>query len=391
MAVAPTAGTRPDEVRRHNRAALLRRLHLDGPATRAELAAELGLNRSTIKALVDELSAVGVVSEEVPTHRHGAGRPSLLVLPQAHAVPVLAVDVGVEQVSVAVAGVGGRLLGARSWTLPRGQGTPEDVVAGIVRSRVDLVDELGCEPTRAGVSVPGVVRRADGLVHEAPNLHWTGVPFGSLLVEALELPVDVGNDADLGALAEHTRGVARTSQDVVFLSADVGVGGGVILGGVSLRGSGGYVGELGHMVVNPAGRQCYCGCRGCLETEIGEDALCRALNLPTGTPRSLIVAELRSLAADDELALHRLAGFAEWLALGLTNALNLLAPELIVLGGLLAVLPPAVVSSVTVAVHRRSLVGRAAGSVRVATSSLAGDAALIGAAELAFERVFAVS
>ncbi|GAA4025305.1 ROK family transcriptional regulator [Allokutzneria multivorans] len=340
---------------------------------------------------MDELSAVGVVSEEVPTHRHGAGRPSLLVLPQAEAVPVLAVDVGVEQVTVALAGVGGRLLGVRGWTLRRGQGSPEEAVEEIARARVDLVDELGCEPTRAGVSVPGVVRRSDGLVHEAPNLHWTGVPFGALLGDALGLPVDVGNDADLGALAEHTRGVARTSQDVVFLSADVGVGGGVILGGVSLRGSGGYVGELGHMVVNPTGRQCYCGCRGCLETEIGEDALCRALNLAAGTPRPVIVAELRSLAADGELALHRLSGFAEWLTLGLTNVLNLLAPELVVLGGLLAVLPPAVVSSVTTEVRRRSLVGRAAGSVRLATSALAGDAALVGAAELAFERVFAVS
>src|SRR5690349_24142982 len=90
---AVTAGARPDEARRHNRAALLRLLHVHGPRTRATLATELGLNRSTIKAVVDGLTEAGVVSEAVPAQRSGAGRPSLMVIPQAEAAVVLAVDV----------------------------------------------------------------------------------------------------------------------------------------------------------------------------------------------------------------------------------------------------------------------------------------------------------
>ncbi|MBP2473547.1 putative NBD/HSP70 family sugar kinase [Crossiella equi] len=389
MSSAPTSGTRPDEVRRHNRAALLRRLHVDGPNTRAELAAELGLNRSTIKALVDELTGLGLVAEQVPTQRQGAGRPSLLVLPQAKAVPVLAVDVGVEQITVAAVGIGGAVLGGRSWAQRRGGSEPEKVVAMVAAACRALAAELGRPPVRVGVSVPGVVRRGDGLVHEAPNLHWSAVPFGRLLATELRLPVQVGNDADLGGLAEHVRGAARGCSDVVFLSAEVGVGGGVIVDGASLRGTGGYVGELGHMVVNPQGRPCYCGCRGCWETEIGEDALCRALNLAAGTERAEIVAELASLATRPEDARHRLEGFAGWLTLGLTNVVNVVAPELIVLGGLLAVLPSAVVAEVAKTVSGRSLVGRAAGRLRVVTSTLGADAALVGAAELAFEQVFA--
>ncbi|MCW2633339.1 MAG: Transcriptional regulator, family, partial [Pseudonocardia sp.] len=97
MTGAVTEGARPDQARRHNRTAVLRRLHLDGPCTRAVLATELGLNRSTIKAVVDELATTGLVSERVPSMRSGAGRPSLLVLPQPHAAVVLAVDVQVEQ------------------------------------------------------------------------------------------------------------------------------------------------------------------------------------------------------------------------------------------------------------------------------------------------------
>ena len=103
---AATTGARPDEARRHNRAALLRRLHVDGPTTRATLATELGLNRSTIKAVVDGLAESGVVTEAVPVRRTGAGRPSLMVLPDPQAAVVLSVDVRVDRVAMAVVGLG---------------------------------------------------------------------------------------------------------------------------------------------------------------------------------------------------------------------------------------------------------------------------------------------
>jgi predicted NBD/HSP70 family sugar kinase/biotin operon repressor len=381
----PTAGTRPDEVRRHNRAALLRRLHVGGPCTRAELAAELGLNRSTIKALVDGLADAGVVVEQVSAKRTGAGRPSLLVLPQPRSLWVLAVDVGVEQTTVAAVGFGGEVLGTRGWTLPRGSGSPDDLLAKVGTAGRRLAERIGSEPVGVGVSVPGVVRR-DGYVHEAPNLHWAGVPVGERLSAALHRPVLVGNDAELGALAEHTRGVATEAADMVFVSVDVGVGGGVISQRAALRGSGGYVGELGHMVVRPGGRPCYCGCQGCWETEVGEDALCRALGLPEGSPREAVVGELRALAVEPQAALSRLREFTDWLGLGLINIVNLLGPQLVVLGDLLAALPDAVVDEAAETVRERSLVSRAVGGIRIVASPLGKEAKIIGAAELAFEQ-----
>ncbi|MBW4722197.1 ROK family transcriptional regulator [Saccharothrix obliqua] len=381
----PTAGARPDEVRRHNRTALLRRLHVTGPATRAALATELGLNRSTIKALVDGLAETGVVAERVPALRSGAGRPSLLVLPQPQAAVVVAVDVRVEQVAMAFVGLGGHILGRDSWNLHHRSREPAEVITHIADSVRLLADELDVTAVGVGVSVPGVVRRSDGLVHEAPNLHWTDVALGRRLSAVLKAPVRVGNDAELGALAEHVRGAARGSDDVVYVSADVGVGGGVISSGAPLRGSGGYVGELGHMVVRPGGRPCYCGSRGCWETEVGEAALCRALGLPEDVPRGAIVAELRS--ASPEALADRLAGFTEWLALGLVTAVNVLGPELVVLGDLFTALPEQVVDEVRRVVRHRSLVSRAVGGTRVVRSPLGRDAKLIGAAELAFEPV----
>jgi predicted NBD/HSP70 family sugar kinase len=377
----PTSGTRPDEIRRHNRTALLRRLHVDGPSTRASLAAELGLNRSTIKALVDGLAEAGVVAERVPALRSGAGRPSLLVLPQPQAAVVIAIDVRVEHVAMGFVGLGGEILGRDSWNLHRTR-DPGEVITHIVESARLMAEDLDATAVGVGVSVPGVVRRADGHVHEAPNLHWTDVALGKRLEAVLKLPVQVGNDAELGALAEHVRGAARASSDMVYISADVGVGGGVILSGQPLRGSGGYVGELGHMVVNPNGRRCYCGCDGCWETEVGEPALCRALGLPDDAPRGAVVATLRAL--DDPSALTEFAG---WLALGLANIVNVLGPELVVLGDLYTALPDSIVDGVSTAVQRRSLVSRAVGGTQVVTSPLGRDAKLIGAAELAFEPV----
>ncbi|MFD9705703.1 ROK family protein [Lentzea sp. NPDC059081] len=377
----PTSGTRPDEIRRHNRTALLRRLHIDGPSTRASLAAELGLNRSTIKALVDGLAEAGVVAERVPALRSGAGRPSLLVLPQPHAAVVIAIDVRVEHVAMGFVGLGGEILGRDSWNLHRTR-DPGEVITHIVESARLMADDLDATAVGVGVSVPGVVRRADGHVHEAPNLHWTGVALGKRLETVLKLPVQVGNDAELGALAEHVRGAAQQSSDMVYLSADVGVGGGVILSGQPLRGSGGYVGELGHMVVNPRGHRCYCGCDGCWETEVGEPALCRALGLPDDAPRGAVVAALRAL--DDPSVLDEFAG---WLALGLANIVNVLGPEMVVLGDLYTALPASVVDSVSAAVQQRSLVSRAVGGTQVVISPLGRDAKLVGAAELAFEPV----
>jgi predicted NBD/HSP70 family sugar kinase len=195
----------------------------------------------------------------------------------------------------------------------------------------------------------------------------------------------VANDAELGALAEHVRGDARNVDDLVYISGDKGVGGGVISDGRPLRGTRGYVGELGHLVVRPGGRPCYCGSRGCWETEVGEAALCRALGLPEDTPRGVVVAELRSLATAPLPG--PLDEFTEWLVTGLVTVVNMMAPELVVLGDLFTALPPAVVGEARAQVHERSLVSRAVGGTRIETSPLGRDAKLVGAAELAFEPI----
>lgn len=373
-------GARPDDARRHNREAVLRRLHVGGECTRAVLTAELGLNRSTIKAVVDGLAESGWLSERLPSRRSGVGRPSRVVVARPEAAVVLAVDVRVDLVSLALVGLGDKKLGQDSWPLRAGAGAPGEVVTQVVDSARVLENELGGRAVAAGVSVPGVVRQADGLVRKAPQLDWTDVALGKQLKDALRMPVAVASDGELGALAEHTRGVARGESNVVFVACDVGVGCGVISGGAVLRG----LGEFGHMVVRPDGRECHCGCRGCWETEMCEAALRRALGLPADTGRGELIVELRKPAADPPAALARFEEFASWLAIGLVNVVNMLAPELVVLGNLLAELPRPVLDAVAAQVGERSMVSRAVGHTRVVASELGAEAQLVGAAELAF-------
>ncbi|MFB7717058.1 MULTISPECIES: ROK family protein [unclassified Nocardia] len=377
---------RPDEVRRYNRSSLLRLLHTGGPTTRAALATALGLNRSTIKMLVDGLAEAGLVEERVPRLASGAGRPSLLVLPQPQSAAVLAVDVRAEHAGIALVGFGGQVLGRNSWNLHGRQREPDEVITHVAESAALLADDLGVRPLSAGVSVPGVVRRSDGLVRSSENLRWAEVALGQRLGAVLELPVVVGNDAEFGALAEHVRGAGKGASDAVFVSADVGVGGGLIAQGALLRGSAGYLGEIGHMMVRPGGLPCHCGNEGCWETEVGEAALCRALGLPEHGPRGAIVAELRELHEDCDA---RLADYLNWLVLGLVNVVNILGPELVVLGDLFTALPDATVAKVADEVRRRSMVSRALGGVRIEKSRLGADLKLLGAAEAAFDGVLA--
>jgi predicted NBD/HSP70 family sugar kinase len=390
----PPIGGAPD-VRRHNLSVLLHHLHVGGPMRRAALTDLTGLNRSTIAGLVAELASLGAVALE-PGQPAGsqwptkAGRPSPVVRPCPETVQVLAADVAVGRISMALIGLGGSVMARRTRsvkdTSPKAMAK---LLAGIGRELLNG-PYAGAHIVGLGVSVPGVVRGSDGNVRFAPNLGWQDAPFGDLVIAALgdrdiRLPVRVGNDGDLGALAEHQRGVARDIDDLVFVEGEVGVGCGVIVGGLPLTGAGGYAGELGHMTVRRGGRRCRCGARGCWETEIGTEAMARALGLPDGAGDDEVVALLRAGGPQRAVQLDEVANY---LGIGLANVVNLLNPRLVVLGGLLRDLYPLVSDRVGEALAGSALRAPME-QVTLAVPELGGDAVLLGAAEFAWEETLA--
>lgn len=384
-------GRSTDQLRPHNLSMVLRYLHLAGPLSRAALTQRTELSRSTVATLVAELTARGLVVEGPPRSPSGPGRPSPEVRLAGDGPVVLAVEVGVDSLAVAVVGLGGDVRSQVRVERERSPVAAPEVVAELHRIGRPLLDAQPAPLVAIGVSIVGVVRRTDGLVRIAPNLGWRDEPLGDLIAEAFgaDVPVLVGNDADLGALAEHQRGAGVGLDDFVFLCGEVGVGGGVIMDGRPLRGADGYSGEVGHVAVNPDGRPCRCGSRGCLETEVGEPALLRAAGVdPTRGGREAVDEVLHAAARGDERAVRALREIGNWLGIGVAGIVNIFNPRRVVLGGYFADIFRYVDDQIDRALNSRALPATGA-SVEVVASRLGAQALLLGAAELAFAPLLA--
>ncbi|MBP2705630.1 ROK family protein [Microbispora sp. RL4-1S] len=387
------AGPSQEEIRKHNLGTLLRHVHVGGPRSRAELTSLMGLNRSTIMALTADLTAAGLVREELPRDTGRAGRPSLVVRPETARVYVLAFDVGVDRLAAARIGLGGVILDRREIVRAR---EPFDLGRTVAtlgafarqmrrRARADAV----C--VGAAAAFCGTVDASAGLVRSGPNIGAVDAPFGEELTRRLTLgfPVSVGNDADLGALAEHTRGAGRGCRDLIYLHGDVGIGGGIIVNGQLLGGHGGYGGEVGHMVVNPDGRPCGCGSRGCLDAEVGERAVLEhAGRYGEAIGRDGVRAVVDAADRGDVMAQDALQRVGGWLGVGVANLVNIFNPELVIFGGMLRDIYLGTAAQVRSRIATRTLFPSRE-HARMRTSWLGDDATLMGAAELAFAQVLA--
>jgi predicted NBD/HSP70 family sugar kinase len=384
---AEPSGQRSETVRRSNLSAIVRELHLVGPQSRSELVARTGLTRTTIRALVGELVAGDLLVDERGNPDGAPGRPSPLVSHRPSAVLVLAFAIAVDSLAAAIVGLGGETVAQVRSPRPRGHFSVEEIVADLVELTARLpIDEHRREIIAVGVAVAGLVRSSDGLVSRAPNLGWVDVPLGARLAAALDVdvPVHVGNEADLGAIAELRRGAARGADDLLLIWGEVGVGGGLVVGGKPLAGVAGFAGEVGHVPVNPSGRPCGCGSTGCWETEIGEGALLRlAGRAPDGGPDE-VDEVLRLAEAGDPAVLSAMGTIGQWLGVGLAGLVNLLNPRVVVLGGLFARAFPFIDRALQARLDGMTLPGPRR-VVRVTPAALGPDAVILGAAELAFE------
>jgi predicted NBD/HSP70 family sugar kinase len=382
-------GISHEELRRVNTSALLTWVHYHGPTTRARLTRELGLNRSTIGDLTSLLSEIGLVEELAPNpvlrpgeRARRSGRPSLVVSPRVE-VGVLAVMLDVDRIVTGVVGLGGEMHQRRGRLHQPGVHDVQPVVdsaAQMCREVLSAVPDMAV--LGVGISVPGLVRSADGLVHFAPNLGWTDVHVVDLLAEALGLPVVVGNDADLGVLAEHLYGAAMGASEVAYVGGTVGIGGGFLVRGQPLRGAEGYAGEVGHLMVDSEGPLCRCGSRGCWEAKIGANRLLSAAGRLTGGGRAAVQEVVLAAENGDRTARRALDDAAYWMGFGLRALARLFNPEIVVLGGTLGQVLDACPDRVLATLHDGDGVDFAQ-NITVRSGALGADAPLQGAAEIA--------
>jgi predicted NBD/HSP70 family sugar kinase len=382
-------GLRSQAVRTSNLSTILRELHLNGAASRSHLVQRTGLTRTAVGALASELQANKLVFETTPEPDGSPGRPSPIVTPDSANNAVLALDLMVDSIGVMAVGLGGTVL--RSVRRDRDRrnldGTIADAANLIESVRNSL--EPSCRLFGLGVAIAGLVRDADRAVVLAPNLGWVEIDVVAQLKDLFEpdFSIVVANEANLGALAESRRGSVAGHRDVLYLSGEVGVGGGIIVDGRLLTGSSGYAGEVGHVPVRMDGRDCRCGARGCLETEIGEEALLERIGRPPDGGRPAIIELMAAAEAGDSTVLDGLAEHSRWLAFGLTGLMNALNPSAVVLGGLLATLFPYLEGPLRAELDRQLFptVPTLQNEVTILPSSIGVDAPAIGAAELAWD------
>jgi predicted NBD/HSP70 family sugar kinase len=381
----------------NNASRLLTLLHqAGGEATRAELTARLGCGRSAAGYALSDLVNRGLVRiDEHPAVRRGdgaggPGRPSHHVLVAPTSPVALAVHLRVDTLDVAVVELGGRVLRVEREPVEE---RPE--VASIFLRIGRLLRKIGREAGRpvagVGVSMPSPVRTEDGYALEPRHLEWAGVPTRDLVRQGLDepWPVHVGNDANLAALAEHRHGAGRGAHQLLYLTTEhIGIGGALISGGTVFGGARGYAMEVGHTTADPDGPRCSCGSRGCLELVADTRALMRAAFLPdapvTGIEyRARVLLEAAERA--DPAALAAVDHIAALLGSGIAGLINLLDPDRIVLGGLLAKLYPLGATRIAAEMTERSFLERAV-PVPVAPAAL-DCAALLGGAELVLDHV----
>jgi len=284
---------RQEALREHNLALVLQHIAAGQPVSRARIAAATSLTKTTVSSLVDDLVSARLVTELGPEARGKIGRPgSDLALNRAGYVGI-GLEINVDYIAVCTADLVGEVRYLR--TRPRdnrGQ-SPAKVLGRAVRmtrTAVELAEAAQLTVAGLAVAVPGPVETDRGLLRLAPNLGWVDVPVADILADrfaAHDLAVVVDNEANLAALGELWFGGHEDLDDFVHVSGEIGVGGGIVIGGELFRGVRGFAGEIGHVVVQPDGPRCRCGARGCLEQVAGQEAILRAAGLTGAVGTSL--------------------------------------------------------------------------------------------------------
>ncbi|CAB4548454.1 MAG: ROK family protein [Actinobacteria bacterium] len=375
-------GQNRDDVRQHNLSALLRMIHQAGTLSRSQLTASSGLNRSTISDLVTELQELGLVFE-TEASAAGVGRPSLQVSASDQVV-AFSVNTDVDAVTVGVVTLAGEVIAKRRE--PTNQPTAEKAAAIAAKVIASLRAELkpGTRIVGIGVAVPGQVRVADGVIRLAPHLGWVEVPFGPMLSQLTGLPVFCDNDASLGCVAEIIYGNAKGFSDVVFLFAGSGgIGGGVVINGLQLRGTAGYAGELGHVRIASSKEKDYSGLEGTLESLVRRNDFLETFKLFAATDEELLLEISRS---NNAKAQKLIENQTDSLAAALGTFVNIFNPQVIILGGFITGLFAKEQQRLLAGLKYNSLAA-ANERVLIRESGLGSNMLMIGAAELPFNEL----
>jgi predicted NBD/HSP70 family sugar kinase/biotin operon repressor len=370
--------------RRSNRDRVIQALRVLGVTSRADVARRTGLSRSTVSNIVAGLQADGLVVDRKHNGHigSGGGRPPALIALDPGAGLALGVDFGKRHLAVALADLSHELLAEEWREMPDDHEADSAIeeAAELVEGVLDSVDADRGRLLGLGMGLPGPVH-VTGVVGSSAILPgWAGTHAADRMRERLGMEVWLGNDANLGGLAEGTWGAGRGTDTLVYLKLATGIGAGIVIDGRMFGGAGGTAGEIGHTSLDETGDICRCGSRGCLETYASAAAIAGLLSRSLGEP--LDPDDLLARAAAGDPGCRRaLADAGRHIGAAVADLCNLMNPERIVVGGSMAGAGDLLLDPLREAVRLRAIPS-AADDVEIVLGELGERAELLGAVAL---------
>jgi len=375
----------PHTIRDINRQIVLNYVREREPISRATIARETALQRSTISEIVEVLTGEGLVEEIGEGKSTGGRRPTLLRLRTVGAIAI-GVNITPTHTTIASSDLAGVVVQQESFPTDP---VPERTVNRII----EIIREFSrhCSIEGVGISIPGLVCPATGNVIFVPYFKWRDLPIAEAIFQATGLPVTIDNDANAVALAElwFGRPEVRDARDFIFVLVADGVGTGIIFDGQVYRGVRGAAGEFGHMIVGSnAPVLCSCGNDDCWEAFASERAASARYQRLTGAMSAPDFATLldRALSGEPE-ARTALTETARYLAIGISNLVVGFSPEAVIVGGAITQAWCLIEKTLTEKIERS--VRRGVPSARILRSTLTEDPTLMGALSLVLTSKFA--
>lgn len=412
MSFSPTlVGSSNSTIKSHNLRAILLILLRQQGISRVRLAQRTGLSTTTITNLISELLESGIVAEEgleqdadVTSHaQRSVGRPRTALRLVPDSCYALGIHIGVGRVRVAVTDLLARPVASQVlYAAP--EMAVETVVAHISETAQAVIAASGAPREKllgVGVGASGLVDIRTGVNILSPNLGWKNAPLHDWFAEQLGLPVCVDNNVRAMALGEALFGLGQEVDALAFVYGRIGVGAGFVFRGQLFHGSGAGAGEIGHMtILTNGGEPCRCGNTGCLEPLVSEPVILEeALRLADRRPESALAHALHAAdapaidavfaaaRAGDDTARELLEARACYLGVALANLVNILNPNLIILGGLFAQGADLLLPTARAVMQERAFANLGA-HVRLEITGFGQQAGVIGAASLALDRFF---
>ncbi len=342
-------------IKSQNKKQILQLIIDHAPISRSAIAKQLGMAKGTVSSLSTELIQSEVIYEYGPGSSSGGRRPLMLLFNEKAGYSI-GIDVGVNYIMGILTNLRGEKIAEQKQTISVHDF--DHMLPLIIKTIQKLIDASPPSPygiIGVGVGVPGIVNH-QGTILFAPNLGWEYVDLQEELENAFDVPVTIENEANAGAYGEKKHNSSsHLSDNLVYVSAGIGIGAGVIINGEIYRGEKGYSGEFGHMMIDMKGRKCSCGSVGCWEMYASEKALLLEAEKVLGSAEGLNLESLIDQAETHPKVTSLFTEVGDCLGSGISSILNGFNPQKVVIGNRLALAEPLLSEPVKSAIDRHTL------------------------------------